>query len=230
MNLYSVYSPDRIRKAMLESYGWMAGGLVITFAVSALLYSSGTFLNLLINMPALSLILALVQIVLTIAISAGLYRMRESTMKALYILYAATMGISLTSLAYVYDLGTIALAFLVSAVYFLCMVAVGLTTKRDMTKIGTICFCALLALVITQLVMLIFRVPMMMRLIAILGLIVFTGLTIWDIQRLPALLAQTEGTMMEGKMAIFMALELYLDFINIFLYILRLLGSRSSNN
>lgn len=227
MNLYSVYSPDRIRKAMLESYGWMAGGLVITFAVSALLYSSGTFLILLINMPALSLILALVQIVLTIAISAGLYRMRESTMKALYILYAATMGISLTSLAYVYDLGTIALAFLVSAVYFLCMVAVGLTTKRDMTKIGTICFCALL---ITQLVMLIFRVPMMMRLIAILGLIVFTGLTIWDIQRLPALLAQTEGTMMEGKMAIFMALELYLDFINIFLYILRLLGSRSSNN
>ena len=88
MNLYSVYSPDRIRKAMLESYGWMAGGLVITFAVSALLYSSGTFLNLLINMPALSLILALVQIVLTIAISAGLYRMRESTMKALYIGYS----------------------------------------------------------------------------------------------------------------------------------------------
>ena len=229
MNLYSVYSPDRVRKAVLNSYGWMTGGLVITAAVSAVLYASGTFLNLLYNVPMLSLILALAQIVLTVSISAGLFRMKESTMKILYILYAATMGISLTSLAYVYDLGTIALAFLVSAVYFLCLVAIGYTTKMDLTKIGTICIGGLLALVLTQLVMLIFRVPMMVRLMSVIGLLIFTGLTAWDIQRLPKLLEQTEGSMMEGKLSIFMALELYLDFINIFLYILRLLGSRSNN-
>ncbi|WP_438600506.1 Bax inhibitor-1/YccA family protein, partial [Faecalibaculum rodentium] len=129
MNLYSVYSPDRIRKAVLNSFGWMAGGLVITGAVSAVLYSSGTFLNMLYNVPMLSLILALAQIVLTISITAGIYRMKESTMKVLYVIYAATMGVSLTSLAYVYDLGTIALAFVVSAVYFLCLVAIGYTTK-----------------------------------------------------------------------------------------------------
>ena len=230
MNLYSVYSPDRIRKAVLNSFGWMAGGLVLTGAVSAVLYSSGTFLNMLYNVPMLSLILALAQIVLTISITAGIYRMKESTMKILYVIYAATMGISLTSLAYVYDLGTIALAFVVSAVYFLCLVAIGYTTKMDLTRIGTICIGGLIALVITQLLLMLFHVPMMVRLMSIVGLLIFTGLTAWDIQRLPVMLEQAEGTMMEGKLSIFMALELYLDFINIFLYILRLLGSRSSNN
>ncbi|WP_290457681.1 Bax inhibitor-1 family protein, partial [Faecalibaculum rodentium] len=78
--------------------------------------------------------------------------------------------------------------------------------------------------------LMLFHVPMMVRLMSIVGLLIFTGLTAWDIQRLPVMLEQAEGTMMEGKLSIFMALELYLDFINIFLYILRLLGSRSSNN
>lgn len=218
------------RKAVLNSFMWMFGGLLLTAATSFLLYSSGFFLRMLYSMPMLSLILAIAQIALVIGFSAAANKATAQGMKVLFLLYSVTLGISMTSLAYVYNFGSIAIAFTVAAVYFGCLVIIGFTTKRDLTKVGTLMIAGLIALVITQLVMMLFRINMDTRLISIIGLLLFTGITAWDVQRMHKTLYITQNdSMMQEKMSIYFALELYLDFINIFLYILRLIGNNSRN-
>lgn len=223
------YSGQELNKSLTHCFLWMTIGLLTTGAVSAFLYSSNLFISLL-QVPMIPLLLALAQIMIVVSMSAGLYRFSSSTMKVLFIVYAFTLGISLTSIFYVYDLGTIYLAFGVSAFYFLCLAIIGMTTKKNMRKLGTICYGALFALIISSLFMMLFRIPMSMILYSILGLLIFTGITIWDIQRMPQVLQAAGGQLSEDKLSIYLALDLYLDFINIFLYILRLMGSRNSRN
>lgn len=220
------YSADEINRSMIHCFLWMTIGLLVTGAVSAFLYSSGFFYSMM-RMPMIPLILVIVQFGIVIAMSAGIYRYTESTLKILFMVYAATLGVSLTSIFYVYSLGTIFVAFGVSAFYFLCLALVGLTTKRDLTKLGTLCMVALLALVVSSVFMLLFRVPTNTILYSVLGLLIFTGITMWDVQRMPQILSQG-NEMTAGKLSIFLAFDLYLDFINIFLYILRLVGNNSS--
>lgn len=225
------YSQVTMQRSITRSFLWMAAGLLITGLTSAFLYSSGIFLLILVRMPMLSWILALVQIGLVVGFSASMQRASASTMKLLFVLYSITLGFTLTSLAFVYSLSTIALAFFVSALYFGCLAFIGLTTKRDLTKLGSLCMVALFALVISQIFFTIFRVGMSVRLYSILGLLIFTGVTAWDMQRMKQVLRLNDGSWVsQDKLSIFFALELYLDFINIFLYILRLIGIRSNNN
>jgi hypothetical protein len=228
MNIFQTgfrsYSPDELNRAMLSSYLWMALGLAVSAAVSFLLYVTDAFYYMLVNFPSLALILCVVQIAIAVLFSTSLYKRTEGAMKALFLAYSVTLGISMTSLAYVYEMGTIAAAFLVSAVYFLCLVAFGMTTKRSLASIGTICIGGLLALIITQALMMLLGVGAATRMMSIVGLLLFTGITVWDVQKLPMMLSQSNDVMTLGKLSIFMAFELYLDFVNIFLYILRLLG------
>ncbi|EOS60950.1 hypothetical protein C815_00960 [Firmicutes bacterium M10-2] len=215
------------RRGLLKTYTWMFFGLLLTAATSYLMYTTGLYYSL-IRGP-IPLLLVLIQFGIAFGFSAALNRATSSTMKLLFVIFAITMGISLTSIGIVYSLGTIFVAFLVSAVYFACLIFIGMTTKRDLSSFGTICLGALVALIITQAILMLFRFNMNTRLISIVGLLIFTGLTAWDVQRANQLMSNTSG-MTQEKFAIFMALELYLDFINIFLYILRLLGMSSSRN
>jgi hypothetical protein len=214
---------------MMTAFGWMFAGLLVSAATSFLLYSTGFFLRLLYSVPMLSLILAIAQIALVIGFSASAKKATATGMKVLFMAYAVTLGISLTSLAYVYGFGTISVAFLVSAVYFGCLAIIGLTTKRDLTKMGTIMIAGLFAMIITQLVMMLFGVSMDTRLISIIGLLIFTGLTAWDMQKLGQISRFSMDDATSEKIGVYFALELYLDFINIFLYILRLLGNNRRN-
>lgn len=226
------YSNELVQNKLLtRTYTWMFLGLMITAATSFFLYATGIFWNVLLRMPALSLILAVAQIALVIAFTGMAKNASPSAMRGIFIAYSITLGISMTSLAYVYSFGDIAIAFVVTAVYFGCLSIIGFTTKRDMSKIGTICIAGLVALLITQLIMILFRVSMDTRLISIIGLLLFTGITAWDVQRLHQVSRLNfDDPAVREKFALYFALELYLDFINIFLYILRLLGnSRSSN-
>lgn len=214
------------RRGLLKTYTWMFFGVLLTALTSFLMYTTGLYYYFCVGpMP---LLLVLVQFGIAFGFSGAMRSATSTTMKVLFIIFAVTMGISLTSIGIVYQLGTIFIAFLVSAVYFLCLVAIGMTTKRDLSSIGTICIAGLLALIVTQVVLMLFRVGMSTRLISIIGLLLFTGITAWDVQRTNQIMANTSG-MTQEKFAIFMALELYLDFINIFLYILRLLGSNNRN-
>lgn len=184
---------------------------------------------MLMNFPMLALILPIVQIGLTIAFTFQMNRATATSCKVIFFVYAFTMGISLSTLAYAYTTGEIFAAFLIAALYFGTLVFIGVTTKKDLTKLGTISIAALVVLLISQLVLMIFRAGIDTRLIAAAGLLIFAGLTAWDVQRLNKTMLYADGEpVAREKWAVFFALELYLDFINIFLYILRLLGSRSS--
>lgn len=219
------YSSSQIQtNSLYKVYAWMMVGLGITAITSALLYVSGAFLFL-IQIPMMSILLFLVQIGLTIAMSRNLSRdTSSSSMKTMFIIYSLTMGINMTSLAYCYSAGQIGAAFGISAIYFACLAIIGKTTRMDLSKIGNICLIGLMAMIVSQVFFMIFRVSMDVRLWSIIGLLLFTGLTAWDIQKMNYLLNGYE----DEKISIYMALQLYLDFLNIFLYILQLIGNRDN--
>lgn len=220
-------SKDAVRQSILKSYMWMAIGLLVTGVVSTVLYSTGAFLALLMSFPMLSLLLMFAQFGIVIAFTIQVRNpyTSASTLKALFMAYAVTLGFSLTSIFYSYDLGIISVAFLVTAIYFGCLVFIGITTKKDMTRFGMICLSGLIALVLSQFVMSLFGFGLTTRLYSILGLLLFTGITVWDVQRMNKIMTYNDGSFVsQDKMGIYFALELYLDFLNIFLYILRLIG------
>ena len=216
------YSNSVSTNSLYKVYSWMMVGLCITAITSALLYASGIFMFI-IQIPMISLLLLIVQISLTISMGRQLSRNTPvSTMKTMFIIYSLTMGINMTSLAYCYSAGQIAAAFGISAIYFACLAIIGKTTKMDLSKVGNICLIGLVAMIFSQLFFMLFRVSMDVRLWSVIGLLLFTGLTAWDIQKMNYMLNGYE----DEKISIYMALQLYLDFLNIFLYILRLLGRR----
>lgn len=228
--LHSPVTTQEVQHSILEAYAWMFGGLLLTGLISMAFYKFGWMYTMLSSFPMLVYLLPLVQIGLAVGFSASMARASAPVLKTLFVLYAASMGISLSSLLFVYTDGTIYLAFFISALYFGCLCWIGMTTKRDLTRLGTIAVASLLALLISQILMMLFGVPMDIRLYSVIGLLIFTGLTAYDVQRLnhTMLYAQGQPTA-QKKWAIYFALELYLDFINVFLYILQLLGSNASS-
>ena len=219
------YSQDTVRKSVLNSYVWMALGLLVTGAVSFGLYVTGLFFTLLAS-PFVMLALIIAQFGIVIAFSSALARNTSAgTMKILFLAYAIILGITMTSIFYSYPLGVIGVAFFVSALFFGCLVIMGITTKKDMTRIGMICMAGLFAMIISQPILWLLGFGPMTRMFSLLGLVIFAGLTIWDVQRMHKIMTLEDGTIVSReKLSIYFALELYLDFINIFLYILRLVG------
>lgn len=228
----SFYSQNEVKKSVLNSYLWMAIGLMVTGAVSFGLYRSGAFVALIYKMPLLSFALLIAQVVLVIVFSSQLARNTSAmTMKVLFLLYSLTLGFSMTSIFLSYSEGVIFVAFMVAALYFVCLVLIGVTTKKDMSRIGSICFTGLIAMIISQLLLSLFGIGMDTRLMCLVGLLLFTGITVWDVQRMNKIMTLNDGTIVSReKLSIYFALELYLDFINIFLYILQLLGMGSSKD
>ena len=226
------YSTSTLKSALLKSYAWMAVALSITAIVSYGLYATNGLLILLSAAPFLFMLFVIAPFILSIAFGVSMAKSTSSTgMKIMLVIYAACMGESFTSIGYVYDMVTIGTAFLVSAVYFISLAVIGTTSKKDFTSFGSLCMVALFVLIITQCFMMLFRVNMDVRLISIIGLLIFTGITAWDVQRMNRLLIQSDGSVIEQeKIAIFMALQLYLDFLNIFLRILQLIGMGNRNN
>ena len=226
------YSTSTLKSALLKSYAWMAIALFITAIVSYGLYATNALMILLSAMPFLFMLFVIAPFILSIAFGVSMARSTSSTgMKVMLVLYAICMGVSLTSIGYVYDVATIGTAFLVSAVYFISLAVIGTTSKKDFTSFGSLCMIGLFVLIITQCFMMLFRVSMDVRLLSILTLLIFTGITVWDVQRMNRLLIQSDGSVVaQDKIAIFMALQLYLDFLNIFLRILQLIGMGNRNN
>lgn len=218
---------DTLQSNLTKAFVWMAIGLMVTGITSFVCYASGFFYYMVYTKPLLAWILILLQFVLVIGFQASIYKWSVGASKALFILYAITLGISLTSVLIAYSFDRVSLAFIISAVYFGCLAFIGKTTKRDLSSIGTLCMIGLFVMVISQLVLSLFHVSMSTRLYSIIGLLLFTGITAWDMQRMNHLLIGSDGQpVLQEKLAIYVAFELYLDFINIFLYILRLLGNK----
>ncbi|KFI93948.1 Bax inhibitor-1/YccA family protein [Bifidobacterium stellenboschense] len=225
---YSYEQAERV--SVTKAYGEMTIGLVVTALVAVLAQITGAYYTFLATTGYIGLIgLCVVQVGMAIVLGMRITKMSVGAARAMFYVYAALMGFTLSSIFWVYDLGQIGIALGVTAAFFLALTMFSLTTKFDMLKFGPILMVALVVLIITQLVLaFIPGVSGMTRIVCAIGLIIFAGMTMYDAQSTRALFKayEAQGPEMIRKISILCALNLYLDFVNMFLYILQLFGSR----
>ncbi len=162
-----------------------------------------------------------------LVLSFGIQKLSYAAASVIFALFAAVMGMSLSAIFALYTTGSIALTFFITAGTFGAMALYGLTTKTDLSKMGSILMMALFGLIIASLVNYFMKSSMMDFIISIVGVLIFTGLTAYDVQRIMReSLTMDADSETAGKASVMGALTLYLDFINLFLFLLRLLGNR----
>ena len=212
-------------------FGWMFLALGITATTSWLFASSPQLLSILYDakggMNLLGWVVLLAPIGFVILISTRFNRMSASTMALLYVVFSILMGMSLSFVFLAYTSASIATTFLVTAGMFGFMAILGYTTKTDLTKFGSIMIMGVVGLFIAMLVNMFMHSNGMDYIISFIGVLIFTGLTAYDVQKLKRIGAgMVEGAEGTRKMTIMGALTLYLDFINLFLFLLRFFGNR----
>lgn len=218
---------------MSKSFGWMFAGLLVTFGVGIGAVASGLIFPI-IN-SGLFIFTSIAELVMVFVLSARVQKLQPSTATALFFSYAVLNGINLSSIFLVYDYGTLILAFLVGAVYFGVMAVYGNVTDRDLTGWGPKLMGGLVALIVCALMgsllsMFGLNFGIADLLLCAVGLLIFMGLTAYDTQMLKYYYSYFGGdAAMLHKASIIGALNLYLDFINIFLYIVRMLGRRNND-
>jgi len=214
-----------ISKVMRKVYVKMFLGLLVTAITSFLILSSESALMFILGNSIVFYGLMFLELGFVIAISMAINKLSPALATLLFYAYAVLNGVTLAPIFLVYTESSIVLTFLVTAGVFLAMSIYGYTTKADLTKIGSILFMALIGLVVCSIVNIFLASSTMDWIISFAGVIIFIGLTAWDTQKIKQM-AQETDEMNAGKLATLGALSLYLDFINLFLYLLRLLGSR----
>ena len=215
-----------IAGVMRRVYGKMTLGLLLTAATAFLMVSSPALLGLLFSSTMTIWILFALELGLVIYLSARIDKLSNGTATALFYAYSALNGVALSPIFLAYTGTSIALTFAITAGTFGAMTLAGYFTKTDLSKFGAFMFMALIGLIVCSLVYLFLQSSMMHWCISIAGVLIFTGLTAWDTQYIKRMTAEADGSMV-GKVATMGALRLYLDFINLFLHLLRLLGSRN---
>ena len=213
-----------------KTFGWMFLGLLVTFG-TAIAFSAGggLYYLLTLGMPAV-FALCIAELVLVMVLSARLGKMSIAGARGLFFAYAILNGVSFSAVFFAYDVQILLSVFALTALYFGALAAYGWLTKRDLSGLGTILGFSVLFLLVFWVLSMFLPLGAFERIICFIGLAVFMGCTAYDTQRIKHLHAEYgEDYEMSKKASIFAALQLYLDFINIFLYILRLLGRRSSN-
>lgn len=215
--------------AMARVYLWMTGGLFLTAIVATMVARSEAALNAVFGNPILFFGLIIAQFGLVIGISSTIHRLAPSAALGLFFLYSGLTGVTLSVVFISYDLGTIALAFGITTVTFGVLSIVGLTTKKDLTKWGPILLASLFGLIIASLVNWFLQSAALDWLISYLGVLIFMGLTVYNTKNIKSMTFQalTSGEAHAvSRVGVIGALRLYLSFVNLFLFILRILGGR----
>lgn len=230
INTTMTYNYEEARRvSVTKVYGEMIIGILVTAVVAVLGQITGAYYSFLMATGMVGLIgLCVVQIALAVVLGMRVIKMKSATARVMFYVYAALMGFTLSSIFMVYDLGSIGVALGVTAAFFFALTMFGMTTKFDMLKAGPILMIGLIVLIISQIVLAFVQVDGMTKIVCAIGLILFAGMAIYDAQSTRALLTEYEaqGPEMVKKISILCALNLYLDFVNMFLYILQLLGNR----
>lgn len=213
-----------VNTAFAKVFIWMFIGLLVTGITAVATVMSPALLTA-IFLDGAYIGLAIAEIILVILLSARLNRMSKTTAKVSFLLYSIVNGLTLSGIFMMYTFSSIASAFFITAGMFAVMGIYGYTTKSDLTKMGSILMMALIGLLIATVVEIFWFNNTFTFMIAAVGVLIFVGLTAYDIQKIKVLSGQMENDseLME-KFAIYGALMIYLDFINIFLKLLRLLG------
>lgn len=211
-------------------FSWMFFALTLSAVMAYLFSHSISLMQLLVTETGLSIfgyIVMFAPIGFVLLMSFAFNKLSYPALLAFFIAYAATTGISLSFIFLAYDLGTIYITFGVTALTFAIMAVMGYTTKTDLTSFGKLMFMGLIGIVIASLINFFVGSEKMDYIISIIGVIVFTGLTAYDVQKLKRIGAGVEyGTAIASKLSVMGALTLYLDFINLFLMLLRLFGGK----
>jgi FtsH-binding integral membrane protein len=216
---------ERVTTFLQKVYGWMFVGLAITAVVAFAVANSPTLLRYVLSNPILFMGLIVVQLGLVFYLSAKVETLAPSTAMTLFVIYSALNGVTLSFVLLVYTGESIATAFFVTAGMFGAVAVYGSTTTRSLAGAGQFFFMGLIGILLASIVGIFWHNDTLQFLIAAIGVIVFTGLTAWDAQRLK-LMAATVPEDRSGSYAVVGALSLYLNFINLFLMLLRLLGGR----
>ncbi len=206
-------------------YGWMCGGLAITAATAWTVANSPSVARAIFTNRLLFWAIVIAQFGIVITLSARVQKLAASTASALFIAYSALTGVTLSFVLLLYTGESIASTFIITAGMFGSLAVYGTTTKRNLSGFGQFMFMGLIGLVLASLVGLFWQNDGLQFMISLVGVIVFAGLTVWDAQRLKGLALATNvgGT---SAYTVVGALALYLDFINLFLFLLRFLGGR----
>lgn len=218
---------------MAKVFTWMFAALAVSAIFSVLFAMNESLFSLLMTETGPTMFAYVVMfapLAFVLLMSFGANRLSAPAMAAFFMLYAAVNGISFSYIFYVYSLGSILSCFIAASLMFGVMAVMGYTTKQDLTSFGRILTMGLIGIIIASLINMFMGSEMMDYIISIIGVAVFTGLTAYDVQKLKRI---GMGVEQEGvpavsvkKMAVMGALSLYLDFIMIFLYLLRLFGGR----
>jgi len=217
---------DVVKAFMYKVFSWMFFALSITALVAYWFASNEALISLLYTergLSALGWLIMLSPLGLVLLMSFRFDKLSASAMTGIFVLYSILMGMSLSTIFLIYTVKSIAITFSITAGMFGVMAITGYVTKTDLTKFGAIMFMGLIGIIIASLVNFFAKSSSLDYIISFLGVLIFTGLTAYDVQKLKQIGLSSSASM---KTAIYGALSLYLDFINLFLFLLRFFGNR----
>jgi len=215
-----------LRRYMLSVYNYMASGVLLTGIVAMAFASSGLAYQVLAGPGILKYVIMFAPLAFVMVLSFGIGRLSTVAAQGLYWAYAAVMGLSLSSIFLVYTGTSIAQTFFATAAAFAGLSLFGYTTKKDLSGFGTFLIMGVVGLLVASLINLFLKSSVMDLVISCMGVLLFAGLTAYDTQKIKNIYAQVAGTDMVGKSVVMGALNLYLDFINMFMFLLRFMGDR----
>ena len=213
-----------LRSYMLKVYNYMASGVLLTGIVALLFANSGMAAQVMATPLRWLIIFAPLGFVF--AMSLGVNRFSTATLQLLFWSFAGVMGLSMSTIFLVYTGTSIAQTFFAVAGAFMGLSLYGYTTKKDLSGFGTFLIMGVIGLFVAMIVNMFLRSPAMQMAISAIGVLIFAGLTAYDTQKIKSMYAYVAGTEMMGKTAIMGALQLYLDFINMFTFLLSFMGGR----
>ncbi|WP_310474351.1 Bax inhibitor-1/YccA family protein [Sandarakinorhabdus sp.] len=219
-----------LRSYMLSIYNYMASGVLLTGLVALLVFSTPALFAVFFNEVGSPTILGWIAIASPLAMilgmNFGINRMSETTLKMMFWAFAALMGVSMSTIFARYTGASIAQTFFVTAASFGALSLYGYTTKKDLSAMGRFLFMGLIGIIIASIANIFVQSSGLQLAVNILGVLIFAGLTAYDTQRLRELYYQVAGSDFAGKAAIMGALTLYLNFINLFQFLLSFMGNR----
>lgn len=231
---FQTSSVVNMKSLMATVFTWMFAGLLLTTITSLAFYNIPSLKSMMlieeggeiIGRTTFGSLIGFAPLILILIISFGYKKLSYIGLATSFIAFSSLLGIGLSVYFSVFTKGSILTVFLSTCALFGIMAVAGYTTKADLTKLGSILFIGLIGIVIASLINFFMHSERMQYIISIFGVIIFTGLTAYDVQKIKEMAHENDGSDSFKKMAVMGALNLYLDFINLFLYLLRLFGDR----
>ena len=217
---------EGLRSYMLSVYNYMASGVLLTGLVALGFAVSGYAAAVFTQPGLLKYVIMFAPLGLVMWLSFGINRLQESSAKAIYWAYAVLMGLSLSTIFLAYTGASIATTFFASSAAFAGLSLYGYTTKRDLSAFGTFLIMGLVGLIVASLINLFLKSSALEFAISLIGVFLFAGLTAYDTQKIKNMYFEVGASQFRGKAIVMGALTLYLDFINLFLFLLRFMGDR----